>query len=140
SGQLGDGTTANKSVPTLIYQNIGDKIIVGLHLGGDSSAVIFNVEVLKILGLEYPIVSKRYGHCEYNIYDEETNFHYCSKDSANFKTSNCNSNCPFFKQNKLLLKDEFKPGENTDLIPVKSLSSKTNIVEGISSLIVRGAV
>ena len=139
SGQLGDDSTANKSVPTLIDDFL-DGTPVFLSLGGNSSAVIFNVEVLKILGLEYPIVSKRYGHCEYNIYDEETNFHYCSKDSANFKTSNCNSNCPFFKQNKLLLKDEFKPGENTDLIPVKSLSSKTNIVEGISSLIVRGAV
>ena len=40
SGQLGDGTTANKSVPTLIYQNIGDKIIVGLHLGGDHTGAI----------------------------------------------------------------------------------------------------
>ena len=39
-GQLGDGTTANKFVPTLIYQNIGDKIIVGLHLGGDHTGAI----------------------------------------------------------------------------------------------------
>ena len=39
-GQLGDDSTANKSVPTLIYQNIGDKIIVGLHLGGDHTGAI----------------------------------------------------------------------------------------------------
>jgi alpha-tubulin suppressor-like RCC1 family protein len=195
-GQLGDGTTVNKTVPTLIdrfgYKKASQVCLGGFHtlvvttvdpgifefrnlIGSDSMALMgapdatmvssdkrIDVEVMakytditkdndlylivearngqKILGIEEMLENKYYGHCEYNIYDDNTLLHYCAKGRPEFQTTNCNANCPFYKQHKILIQEQLEANGETPLLNIKNLSSQAVPTEDLSSLIIKGII
>lgn len=94
----------------------------------------------KILGLQEDLEAKYYGHCENNIYEQGSGLQYCSKGRLEFQTTKCNANCPFYKQQKIMLENNLNAGIYSTPFDIKNLSTENNPTEGLSSFIVRGVI
>ena len=53
--------------------------------------------------------TQNYTHCEFNTYDTELLYAYCSKNSIYYKTDKCNENCPFYKPQKVYIGEQLYP-------------------------------